>query len=202
MAGSCKRKELSERNNSTFQEPSSVQPPDQHKNNGFRRSRMAPRLSLGGSNSTNRSGIRRESPHIQTHTQRPTQTGVELARGTEQRGSGVHDPNPLDTGESALSIQNKRHLHWKVLELIPGMNNNTEFIAPAHSSNEGRNGELDPPRIQEPSDEHTSLASSGTQKAFHQARHLDLGDHAVGRHCTNLQKVNKTRWRPGRSPAM
>jgi hypothetical protein len=39
----------------------------------------------------------------------------------------------IDTGESALSIQNKRHLHWKVLELILGMNNDTKFAAPAHS---------------------------------------------------------------------
>ncbi len=39
----------------------------------------------------------------------------------------------IDMGESALSIQNKRHLHWKVLEFIPGMNNDTEFAAPAHS---------------------------------------------------------------------
>jgi hypothetical protein len=39
----------------------------------------------------------------------------------------------IDTGASALSIQNKRHLHWKVLELIPGMNNDEEFAAPTHS---------------------------------------------------------------------
>jgi hypothetical protein len=39
----------------------------------------------------------------------------------------------IDTGVSALSIQNKRHLHWKVLELIPGMNNDVEFAAPAHN---------------------------------------------------------------------
>ncbi len=39
----------------------------------------------------------------------------------------------IDTGASALSIQNKRHLHWKALDLIPGMNNEVEFAAPAHS---------------------------------------------------------------------
>jgi hypothetical protein len=39
----------------------------------------------------------------------------------------------IDTGTSALSIQNKRHLHWKALKLIPGMNNDTEFAALAHS---------------------------------------------------------------------
>jgi hypothetical protein len=39
----------------------------------------------------------------------------------------------IDTGSSALSIQNKRNLRWKAMELIPGMNNETEFAAPAHS---------------------------------------------------------------------
>ncbi|CAK9871124.1 unnamed protein product [Sphagnum jensenii] len=39
----------------------------------------------------------------------------------------------IDTGASVLSIQNKRHLHWKVLELIPRMNNDVEFVAPAHN---------------------------------------------------------------------
>jgi hypothetical protein len=39
----------------------------------------------------------------------------------------------IDTGSSALSIQNKRNLRWKAMELIPGMNNETKFAAPAHS---------------------------------------------------------------------
>jgi hypothetical protein len=38
----------------------------------------------------------------------------------------------IDTGSSALSIHNKRNLRWKAMELIPGMNNETEFAAPAH----------------------------------------------------------------------
>jgi len=40
----------------------------------------------------------------------------------------------IDTGTSALSIQNKRHLHWKALDLIPNMNNEVEFLASAHNS--------------------------------------------------------------------
>ncbi|CAM6028211.1 unnamed protein product [Sphagnum balticum] len=42
----------------------------------------------------------------------------------------------IDTGFNALSIQNKRHLHWKVLELaqgMKGMNNEAEFATPAHN---------------------------------------------------------------------
>jgi hypothetical protein len=39
----------------------------------------------------------------------------------------------IDTGTSALSVQNKRHLHWKALEYIPSMNNEVEFAAPAHN---------------------------------------------------------------------
>jgi len=39
----------------------------------------------------------------------------------------------IDTGSSALSIQNKRNPRWKAMELIPGMNNETEFAAPVHS---------------------------------------------------------------------
>jgi hypothetical protein len=39
----------------------------------------------------------------------------------------------IDSGTSALSIQNKRHLHWKVLDGKIGMGNEMEFSAPAHS---------------------------------------------------------------------
>jgi len=39
----------------------------------------------------------------------------------------------IDTGASTLSIQKKQHLHWKVLELIPGMNNDVEFAGTAHN---------------------------------------------------------------------
>jgi len=58
---------------------------------------------------------------------------VELARGKEQGGVECTILAHIDTGASALSIQNKRHLHWKVLELIPGMNNDVEFATLAHS---------------------------------------------------------------------
>jgi hypothetical protein len=39
----------------------------------------------------------------------------------------------IDSGSSALSIQNKRHLHWKALDSTQGMNNKMEFLAPAHN---------------------------------------------------------------------
>jgi hypothetical protein len=39
----------------------------------------------------------------------------------------------IDTGSNTLSIQNKRHLHWKVMELAQGMNNEVKFAAPAHN---------------------------------------------------------------------
>jgi hypothetical protein len=39
----------------------------------------------------------------------------------------------INTGTSALSVQNKRHLHWKALEHIPCMNNEAEFAALAHN---------------------------------------------------------------------
>jgi hypothetical protein len=39
----------------------------------------------------------------------------------------------IDTGSSALSVQNKRHLHWKALERIPSMNNEIEFATAAHN---------------------------------------------------------------------
>jgi len=39
----------------------------------------------------------------------------------------------INTGTSALSIHNKRHLHWKALELIPSMNNKVKFLVPAHN---------------------------------------------------------------------
>ncbi|CAK9869616.1 unnamed protein product [Sphagnum jensenii] len=39
----------------------------------------------------------------------------------------------IETGSSTFNIQNKRNLRWKAMELIPGMNNETEFAAPAHS---------------------------------------------------------------------
>jgi hypothetical protein len=39
----------------------------------------------------------------------------------------------ISTGTSAISIQNKRHLHWKGLETILNMNNEVEFSTPAHN---------------------------------------------------------------------
>jgi len=39
----------------------------------------------------------------------------------------------IDTGSSAMSVQNKRHLQWKVLDHIPSMNNEVEFATPAHN---------------------------------------------------------------------
>ncbi len=39
----------------------------------------------------------------------------------------------IDTGASALSIQNKKHLHWKALDHIPNMNNEVEFATSAHN---------------------------------------------------------------------
>jgi hypothetical protein len=39
----------------------------------------------------------------------------------------------ISTRLSALSVQNKRHLHWKALKHIPSMNNEVEFAAPAHN---------------------------------------------------------------------
>jgi hypothetical protein len=38
----------------------------------------------------------------------------------------------IDTGSSALSVQNKRHLQWKALDNIASMNNEVEFAALAH----------------------------------------------------------------------
>jgi hypothetical protein len=39
----------------------------------------------------------------------------------------------IDTGSSAMSVQSKQHLHWKVLEHISSMNNEVEFAALAHN---------------------------------------------------------------------
>jgi hypothetical protein len=39
----------------------------------------------------------------------------------------------IDSGSNALSVQNKRHLHWKALEGKTEMGNEMEFSAPAHS---------------------------------------------------------------------
>jgi len=45
----------------------------------------------------------------------------------------MHHFSAIDSGTNALSIQNKRHLHWKVLDGKMGMGNEMEFSAPAHS---------------------------------------------------------------------
>jgi hypothetical protein len=39
----------------------------------------------------------------------------------------------LPTGSNPVSIQNKKHRHWKVLKSILSMNNEIEFAAPSHS---------------------------------------------------------------------
>jgi hypothetical protein len=39
----------------------------------------------------------------------------------------------IDTANSALSIQNKHHLHWNALDSTLGLSNEVEFLAPAHN---------------------------------------------------------------------
>jgi hypothetical protein len=39
----------------------------------------------------------------------------------------------IETGTSALSTRNKRHLHWKVFDPAQEMNNDIEFATPAHN---------------------------------------------------------------------
>jgi hypothetical protein len=39
----------------------------------------------------------------------------------------------IPTGSNLINIQNKKHLHWKAFESILSMNNEIQFVAPAHS---------------------------------------------------------------------
>jgi hypothetical protein len=39
----------------------------------------------------------------------------------------------IRTGSSALSVQSKRHLHWKEVEIISAMNNDTGGAVAAHN---------------------------------------------------------------------
>jgi hypothetical protein len=39
----------------------------------------------------------------------------------------------ISTGSSAISVQNKRHLHWRSSDSLTNMNNDIEFAGPAHN---------------------------------------------------------------------
>jgi hypothetical protein len=39
----------------------------------------------------------------------------------------------ISTGSSAISVQNKRHLHWRPSDSLTSMNNDIEFSSPVHS---------------------------------------------------------------------
>ncbi len=39
----------------------------------------------------------------------------------------------ISTGSSAISVQNKRHLHWRPSVSLTNMNNDIEFAGPAHN---------------------------------------------------------------------
>jgi hypothetical protein len=39
----------------------------------------------------------------------------------------------IPTNSNPVSIQNKKHLHWKAFKSISNMSNEIEFIAPTHS---------------------------------------------------------------------
>jgi hypothetical protein len=39
----------------------------------------------------------------------------------------------INAGSNAISIQNKRRIHWKRLESITAMNNEVEFIVSTHN---------------------------------------------------------------------
>jgi hypothetical protein len=65
----------------------------------------------------------KDQPHLEWSWQE------EKSRGGMDCTILVH----IDTGTSALSTQNKRHLHWKVLDPTQEMNNDIEFSTPAHN---------------------------------------------------------------------
>ncbi len=109
---------------------------------------------------------------------------MELARGNEQGRSGMHDSSPYrheskrpqHSKQATLALESARAHTWNEQQ--------RRIRCPsAQLADEGRNGELNPPRVQEPSGEYPGLASGGTQKALHQVRHLNAGDHVVGQHC-------------------
>jgi len=54
---------------------------------------------------------------------------VELSRGGSECTILAHIP----IGSNLVSIQNKKHLHWKAIKSISSMNNKIEFVAPAHN---------------------------------------------------------------------
>jgi hypothetical protein len=65
----------------------------------------------------------KEQPHLEWSWQE------EKSRGGMDCTILMH----IDTRSSALSTQNKRHLHWKVLDPTQEMNNDMEFSTPAHN---------------------------------------------------------------------
>jgi len=65
----------------------------------------------------------KEQPHLEWSWQE------EKSRGGMDCTILVH----IDTGSSALSTENKRHLHWKVLDPSQELNNDMEFSTPAHN---------------------------------------------------------------------
>jgi hypothetical protein len=87
---------------------------------------------------------------------------VERSRGGMECTILAH----ISSGTNALSIQNKRHLYWKALESIPGMNE-IEFSASAHNLLLKISSKLKPPGSQESNHKHLSLASSDQKEAVH-----------------------------------
>jgi hypothetical protein len=39
----------------------------------------------------------------------------------------------INTGSNAISVQNKKHLHWRSFDSVTGMNNDIEFAGPTHN---------------------------------------------------------------------
>jgi hypothetical protein len=58
---------------------------------------------------------------------------LELARREEKRGMDCTILVHIETGTSALSTQNKRHLHWKALDPEQELNNDIDFVTSAHN---------------------------------------------------------------------
>ncbi len=95
----------------------------------------------------------------------------------------------IDTGSSALSVQNKWHLHWKVLEHIPSMNNEVEFAVPAH--NLLRKTDVENTTRQAHKNLTTSILASpqaARKKTVHQAKPYDADDLLEGQHCPNTHR--------------
>jgi len=89
--------------------------------------------NMGGSHPLSGGRARRADFEVQVHHQRKASVGMVLARSVKRGGMECTILVHIHTRAKGVSVQKRKHLHWKALEQTLNLDNEVAFAAPAHN---------------------------------------------------------------------